>query len=216
MKKVFVIAGLAFGLIACNDSSNSHSSETDSTHHSVQPDSNLHQSGADHHMKSMHEAMNSMMAQMQGMKPTGDADYDFAMMMKHHHQGAIDMARTEIAGGKDEQLKRMAQKAIDEQQKENAQFDQYMQGKSPAGNSDYGQKAMGMMTPMSNIQMESSSLDAMFASMMIPHHQDGINMAKEYLRVGKREELKKIAKSITETQPREIEELQNWLNNHKN
>ena len=163
----------------------------------------------------MHDAMNNMMQQMQSMKPTGDADYDFAMMMKHHHQGAIDMAKAELAGGTDEQLKQMSQKLIDEQQKENAQFDQFMQGKQPGGSSDYGQKVMGMMTPMSNIKMEGSSLDAMFASMMIPHHQDAVKMSQEYLKVGKNEELKKIAKDITETQPKEIQELQNWLNNHK-
>ncbi len=163
----------------------------------------------------MHDAMDNSMQQMHSMKPTGDPDYDFAMMMKHHHQGAIDMAISEVAGGTDEEMKQMAQKMIDEQQKENAQFDQFMQGKQPTGNSDYGQRTMGMMTPMSDIKMESSSLDAMFASMMIPHHQDAVKMAQEYLKVGKNEELKKVARSISETQPKEIQELQNWIANHK-
>lgn len=108
-------------------------------------------------------------------------------------------------------MKQIAQKTIDEQKKENTEFDQYMQGKQPSGSSDYGQQAMGMMTPLSDIKMEGGSLDAMFASMMIPHHQDAVKMSEEYLKVGKNEELKRIARSIMQTQPREIQELQNWL-----
>lgn len=125
------------------------------------------------------------------------------------------MAKAEIAGGTDEQLKLMAQKLIDERQNENARFVQFMQGKQPTGNSDYGQKAMEMITPMSDIKMESGSLDAMFASMMIPHHQDAVKMAQEYLKVGKNAEMKKIAQAIIQNQPKEIQELQNWLANHK-
>ena len=90
-----------------------------------------------------------------------------------------------------------------------------MQGKQPAGSSDYGHKAMGMMTPMSNIKMESGSLDGMFASMMIPHHQDAVRMSEEYIKVGKSEELIKIARSIIQTQPKEIDQLQQWLEQHK-
>ena len=125
------------------------------------------------------------------------------------------MARSEIAGGSDAQLIKFSEKLIAEQQQDNLQFEQYIQGKNPKGNSGFGQKAMGMMTPMSSIKMESSSLDAMFASMMIPHHQDALKMAQEYLKMGKNEDLMKIARDLTETQPKEIDELQTWLNSHK-
>ena len=72
-----------------------------------------------------------------------------------------------------------------------------------------------MMTPMSSIKMESGSLDAMFASMMIPHHQDAVKMSQEYLKVGKNEELKKIARDIIQSQPKEIDQLQQWLSKNK-
>lgn len=35
--------------------------------------------------EAMHQTMMSGMAKMQQMKPTGDTDKDFAMMMKMHH-----------------------------------------------------------------------------------------------------------------------------------
>jgi uncharacterized protein (DUF305 family) len=49
---------------------------------------------------------------------TGDPDRDFVTMMIPHHQGAIDMAKAILLYGKDEQLKRLAQEIIADQQNE--------------------------------------------------------------------------------------------------
>lgn len=62
-------------------------------------------------------AMDKMMAGMD-VKPTGDADADFVAMMIPHHQGAIDMAVAELRYGKNEQLRRIAQEIIVDQQQE--------------------------------------------------------------------------------------------------
>ena len=62
-------------------------------------------------------AMDKMMADM-AVKPTGDIDVDFAAMMIPHHQGAIDMAPAELRYGKNEQLRRIAQEIIVDQQQE--------------------------------------------------------------------------------------------------
>ena len=74
----------------------------------------------------MHGSMMGMMKNMESMKMTGDADHDFAMMMKIHHQGAIDMAQMELKSGKDASLKAMAKKIIAAQQKEIKEFDQWL------------------------------------------------------------------------------------------
>lgn len=62
-------------------------------------------------------AMDTMMANM-AIKPSGDVDRDFAAMMIPHHQGAIDMALAELRHGNNEQLRRIAQEIIVEQQQE--------------------------------------------------------------------------------------------------
>jgi uncharacterized protein (DUF305 family) len=62
-------------------------------------------------------AMDRMMAGM-AVKPSGDVDLDFAAMMTPHHQGAIDMAVAELRYGRNEQLKRIAQEIIVDQQQE--------------------------------------------------------------------------------------------------
>jgi uncharacterized protein (DUF305 family) len=62
-------------------------------------------------------AMDKMMADME-VKPSGDVDRDFVAMMTPHHQGAIDMALAMLKYGKNEQLKRIAQEIIVDQQQE--------------------------------------------------------------------------------------------------
>lgn len=62
-------------------------------------------------------AMEKMMSAMH-VKPSGDIDRDFATMMIPHHQGAIDMAVAELRYGRNEQLRRIAQEIIVEQQQE--------------------------------------------------------------------------------------------------
>jgi len=62
-------------------------------------------------------AMTKMMAAME-LKPTGDVDRDFVAMMTPHHQGAIEMALAVLKYGKNEQLKRIAQEIIVDQQQE--------------------------------------------------------------------------------------------------
>jgi hypothetical protein len=62
-------------------------------------------------------AMDRMMAGM-NVKPSGSVDHDFAEMMIAHHQGAIDMALSELRHGSNEQLRRIAQEIVVEQQQE--------------------------------------------------------------------------------------------------
>lgn len=62
-------------------------------------------------------AMTKMMAAM-AIKPSDDIDRDFAAMMIPHHQGAIEMAQAELRHGRNEQLRRIAQEIIVEQQQE--------------------------------------------------------------------------------------------------
>jgi hypothetical protein len=62
-------------------------------------------------------AMIKMMDDM-AIKPTGDIDRDFVAMMAPHHQGAIDMAISELRYGKNEQLRRIAQEIIVDQMQE--------------------------------------------------------------------------------------------------
>ena len=77
------------------------------------------QDPADPFTSAMKTSMDGMMKMGQ---PTGNADADYALMMVPHHQSAVDMAKAEVAHGRDTKLKEMAQGMIDAQQKEIQQF----------------------------------------------------------------------------------------------
>ena len=77
-------------------------------------------------MKSM---MQNGAGKMQSMQMTGNVDLDFAMMMRMHHQGAIDMAEMELQKGKDAEMKSMAKMIIESQKKEIAKFDKFIAAK---------------------------------------------------------------------------------------
>lgn len=65
----------------------------------------------------MARSMERMHADMM-VPPSGDPDRDFAAMMIPHHQGAIDMAKAQLAYGRDPVLRRLAQGIIVEQGQE--------------------------------------------------------------------------------------------------
>jgi uncharacterized protein (DUF305 family) len=74
----------------------------------------------------MKPMMMDMHDKMMGMKPTGNTDVDFAMMMRVHHQSAITMAEAELQNGKDPQMRVMAKDIIYAQKKEIAVFDKFL------------------------------------------------------------------------------------------
>ena len=72
-------------------------------------------------MSFMHAMKDSMDRMDNGMKSApmnGDVDHDFATTMMPHHQGAIDMAKAELAYGKDPVMRRLAEEIIVDQQSE--------------------------------------------------------------------------------------------------
>ncbi len=80
----------------------------------------------------MGDAMRVMHKGMHSAPHTGDPDRDFVTMMIPHHQGAIDMAKVLLLYGKNEQLKRLAQEIIADQQNE-VQLMQLWLSKHPGG-----------------------------------------------------------------------------------
>jgi len=78
------------------------------------------------HSMEMHKSMMGGMKGMESMKASGDTDYDFAMMMKMHHQSALDMANVQLKNGKDAKLRSMATAIIKSQTKEIAEFDKWL------------------------------------------------------------------------------------------
>ena len=75
------------------------------------------------------------LADMQMMKTmhvpyTGNPDVDFRTHMIPHHQGAVEMAKVALKHAKDPETKKMAQKIIDDQEKEIAEMQDWLKKNS--------------------------------------------------------------------------------------
>ncbi len=93
-------------------------------HSGSMPMGQMHKGGTGPH--DMKASMMKGMDGMQKMTMSGDTDKDFAMMMKMHHQQALDMAEAQLATGKSAEMKTMARQIIVAQKKEIAQFDKWL------------------------------------------------------------------------------------------
>lgn len=217
MKHILSVTGLAMILMACGNSSDTHSTHTtgDSANHSG------HQAGgaaavtdtAGTAGQSMMSLMQANMDEMKAVPSTGNPDNDFAAIMKVHHMGAVEMAQLLLAKGTDRQLKQMAQKILGDQQREIAELNTFLSRHKAHGGGDGFYKEV--MSGMSNMKMEmdhQAPVDKQFAQMMIPHHEGAIAMARAYLKAGAHEEkLKAMANVVIKEQEKEIQQLQNWL-----
>lgn len=163
--------------------------------------------------------MHTMMSEMNMMTLTKDPDQDFAMMMKMHHQGAINMAQYELDKGGDAEMRSTAQKVKDAQQAEISQLESFMATHTPDTISQqFVDKIMTSMTKMdqaSDLQVIIGKADYDFASLMVVHHQSAVEMAQAELDHGKHQAMKDMAQMIIDMQKKEIADLQNWLLRHK-
>ena len=75
-------------------------------------------SGMNDFQKEYMEGMGKTMPMMMGGMMKDDADVAFICGMIAHHMGAIEMSKTELKHGDDDEAKAMAQKIIDAQVKE--------------------------------------------------------------------------------------------------
>ncbi|MER8385644.1 DUF305 domain-containing protein [Mesorhizobium sp. M1428] len=71
-------------------------------------------------------AMDKMHTDMMAIEYSGNADVDFARGMIPHHQAAIDMAKIELANGKDPEMRKLAEAVIAAQQAEIKQMQDWL------------------------------------------------------------------------------------------
>lgn len=69
---------------------------------------------------------------------------------------------------------------------------------------------MGSMCQSSAKMTMTNDADQDFVAMMIPHHQGAMDMARAYLKEGKDEKIKSMAKKMIESQTKEVADLKNW------
>lgn len=162
-----------------------------------------------------------------------DAPYDLRFIdeMVMHHRGAIMSAEMMIGDSERPELRDLAQRIQEEQQR---QIDQmlawraawYPDAATPAPGGDADAMDGGMMDGggmmhggmmdmmiggMMDMMMDGEMTDRMVLRMMIPHHQLAIDMSKDALNNAQHKELKTLAQEIIDGQSAEIEEMEGYL-----
>jgi uncharacterized protein (DUF305 family) len=149
-------------------------------------------------------------------------DEHFIEQMIPHHDGAIDMAKLALQKAKRPEIKTLAQNIINAQEKEVAEmqgwYKSWFGGDVKTGNAysmmggmmSYG--GMHMVGNQSDTQAleNAPDFDKAFIEEMISHHQLAIIMAQMLKAGTNRPEMLTLANNITESQSKEIEQMQSW------
>ena len=232
--KLSALAVLALGLAvfagACQNAGHSNTAHSGNSSHT----SNMNMAGHNNSMSSSpsNMAMNANGHDMSGMNHgamTSDPDaasapfdLQFIDTMAAHHEGAVEMAQIALMKSSNDELKKFAQKIIDDQKKEIAQMkdwrEQWYAGKRPAKNMEMRGMAdsMKMMMGDEMKRMETATgteFDVLFLDMMTPHHVGAVEMAKEALAKAEHPEIKTLANQIIKAQESEIKMMADWKKN---
>ena len=114
IKAQWLILGVAAALSACSAEKPSYQF----TSNESGPTDAIHGSNVQHAKDAIHGANPAHDKTSMVMPSTGDPDTDFLRGMIPHHEGAVEMARAEIANGTDPKIRAMAEEVIRTQQAE--------------------------------------------------------------------------------------------------
>ena len=170
------------------------------------------------------DGMGSMMNAegMSGGMATGSFDEDqpvdlqFINQMIVHHQMAIMSSEHMISDSERPELRQLTENIQRSQSEQIEQMQEWRNEWHP----DDTEQAPGMSNDMMDDGMMSGSMqgtmggdtaNAMFLRMMIPHHQDAIDMSEEARERAEHPELKELAQTIIDEQSAEIELMQGYL-----
>ncbi|GIZ53297.1 DUF305 domain-containing protein [Noviherbaspirillum aridicola] len=143
-------------------------------------------------------------------------DHQFIDTMIVHHQSAIDMAQLVDKRAGHDELKQMARKMMDDQQREISQLQDWKQ-QWYAGKGDAVNMAMpGMAESMKGMPMEKmasasgADFEALFIDAMVRHHRGAVRMAELAQKKAGHPELKKMSQDIIREQKKEIADMLKW------
>jgi|GEM_PF-487619 len=226
MRKVFffgVLISASAGFSCCNNSASdpNNSSAEQAYNSSVAGDT------VTQHATTFSTAIHQITNDLNQVPITGNADRDFAIMLKSHHQGAVDLAQAESRTGKDNTLKQMAQRIAGVQKTEITALENFVDSikKGPlrvslnkrdenTGFNRVIKTYKMMMWDMSKMDTNMVA-DQQFVAVMIPHLQSAVYLAEGFLKYGKDAWLTQQAKEIIPRKMKQIEELKGWANRNK-
>lgn len=134
----------------------------------------------------------------------------FLRMMSDHHEGLVQMGRQAAERAQDPQVREMARRLADKQQREQQEMLRMLR-------ESYRETHQPMVMPKNRVQMEQLSAlqgaeyDREFLELTIHHHHEGIMMIHEMRPRFTRRDIRAMATRMEEDQKREIAEMERML-----
>jgi uncharacterized protein (DUF305 family) len=155
-------------------------------------------------------------------------DAQFIDMMVPHHQGAVEMAKIAQQRAEHLEIAQMADAIIAAQEGEISQMKAWRlawfgSDETPpmeqmpmvpgmgGGHGAHGGGTMNMAADVEVLRNAPEPFDKAFIEAMIPHHQSAIDAAKAAESRAERAEIKELARAIITDQQREIQQMQQWV-----
>ncbi len=151
---------------------------------------------------------------------TKDVGNNFVIYMIPHHEAAIVTSLGVLNYTQNQKVKNLANRIIKAQEKEVAFMQKILQEGELRGNDNVKflpkikKIMMSMMHKMKLYDDKINNADSItknYLENMVVHHLGAVDMAKEYLKYGKNEELIKMAHKIVLSQEEEVKEMQELL-----
>lgn len=165
------------------------------------------------------QIMDTMMVVMDAVPLTSSVERNFLAQMIPHHQAAIEMAKYEIANGKNFEMIQLAKSILAEQQGEIMDMQAMLAG-YPAGNGIVSPAYKAAMYKTMEVMMTNTPTDAQlpeevdccFSMIMLPHHQAAVDMAVAVLKFNPESQVATYARRIIGDQMVEIEQMNEYIN----
>jgi uncharacterized protein (DUF305 family) len=152
-------------------------------------------------------------------------DQMFIDMMVPHHQAAIEMALIAQQKAEHPELKQMADQIIADQEREVGQLKTWRQQwygsdvtppmsempmLSDMSGMGHESMTMDMTTDIEKLNTTTEPFDLIFIDLMIDHHQMAVDAGMMAEQQATREEIRDLARTIVESQQKEIEQMKAW------
>jgi len=152
-----------------------------------------------------------MMGMGPGMMEEVDSEYEFLIKMIPHHKEAVDNAKILRDNTNREEMKEFAKNIIKVQTEEIEEMEKYLNEWYPERTNNYQYDPM-----MGNYEgLTGDELDYVFLEDMIFHHMGAVMMSQQLIMqdLDEHQEVYFLARSIRDSQRREILMMEQWLEN---
>ncbi|GAA4399569.1 hypothetical protein GCM10023187_11650 [Nibrella viscosa] len=164
-------------------------------------------------------SVNRMMDKLKTMRLSGDPDFDYVFLMRTHHLSEIELAQEAAKSMQNSAMKQMAQAMISRKQKEVDQLESALKQIRPSRANQAFVQAQNQKLEAMKLNLQEGTLagkltgklDTDYATIMLEHQRDAIDITQDYLQHGQNQALRSLAQQILANAQSDSEQLKTLM-----